>query len=332
MTRSSDPTDTPSPAGLARLDEFELIRRLAARAGGAPPGVMGIGDDAAAIPCERGWLLLTCDIAVEGRHFLPGRTPMRDVGWKVATANVSDVVACGGRPAHALVSLTLPEWLAEADLDALYDGLAEAAAHYGFGVVGGNVSGAGTLVADVFMTGRAPRFVARGGARPGHRLAVSGTPGDSAAGLELLRRHGPGGGRPPHEAALLARHLRPRARLDLADAVAAGASAAIDISDGLSSEVHHLARASGVRLHLERGALPCSEALRAFAGERGEDPLQRVLTGGEDYELLFTFAPAEAGRFEGRDVTVIGEVGAGEGVSLSGEPLAPGGWDHLGGR
>ena len=308
--------------------EFELIRRLAGRLGGElPPGTVGIGDDTAAVPQGEGWLLLTCDIAVEGRHFRTGVTPWADIGWRVATANVSDVAACGGWPTHALISLGVPPGTADASLEALYDGLAEAARTHGFWVLGGNVSRASELIVDCFLTGYTPRFVARAGARPGDVLAVSGTLGDSAAGLELLGTD-PEAGAP---AELLRRHLRPRARTDLAEALRAGASAAIDISDGLSSELHHLAQASAVRLEVEANRLPASAELRAHAQAKGSDPLAWMLHGGEDYQLLFTYPEEAAGVFENLDVKPIGRAVEGQGVFLDGAPLEAQGWNHLAG-
>ena len=309
-----------------RPGEFELIARLAARiASPLPEGAVGIGDDCAAVPQGEGVLLLTCDSAVAGRHFLPGVTPMADVGWRIATANVSDVCACGGLPAQALVSLALPPDQSPEDLDALYDGLAAAAAAYGFQVVGGNVAGAEALLVDVFMLGHAPRFIARSAARPGERIAVSGTLGDSAAGLEALRDRD----ETPQGLLLRARHLRPRARTDLVPLLREVAGAAIDISDGLSSELHHLAEQSGVQLAVSAADLPLSPELEAHARRRGEEPLARALAGGEEYALLFTLPPDQLGRLAGTDVRIIGEVREGAGVLLDDRPLPREGWDHL---
>jgi thiamine-monophosphate kinase len=308
------------------LGEFELIARLAARLP-VPEGsgIIGIGDDAAAIPCGEELLLLTCDIAVAGRHFLPGLTPMADVGWKVTTSNVSDIVACGGRPGAALISLGVPAQATEADFDELYRGIAEAAAHYGFQVLGGNVSGATELVVDCFMVGRTPRFIPRGGARPGELIALSGAVGESDAGLAVLQAGEEGA----EAQGLLRRHLRPVARTDLVDSLQETASAAIDISDSLASELNHLAEASGARMEVDGASIPVSPRLAAFSEKRGEDPLQRVLFGGEEYELVFTLPPDRAGRLEGSGVKLIGEVTEGSGVFLSGRPLPAKGWDHL---
>jgi thiamine-monophosphate kinase len=308
-----------------RRSEFELIRRLAERLGPPPTGVIGIGDDAAGVPDGDGWLLYTCDVAVEGRHFRLERMAPADIGWRLASANVSDIVACGGQPRHALVSLGVPAHTGDEQLDALYGGLAEAGRDFGFHVIGGNVSGASELFIDIFMIGHTTRFVPRGGARPGDALALSGALGGSAAGLEILER----GAASDAERALVRRHLRPRARTDYADSLRDAASAAIDISDGLSSELRHLAEASRMRLELDAASIPIAPELRAHAKARGADALDWALHGGEEYEVLFTYAPINAPRFAKLGATEIGVVREGRGVYLNGKPLAPRGWDHM---
>ena len=307
------------------MDEFSLISRLSRRlARPSSPGVVGIGDDCAALPIASGGVqLLTCDIALEGRHFTLGTTPLKAVGWRVATASVSDVVACGGRPTACLVSLGVPAAMDPAGLDQLYDGLAWAADEYGFEVLGGNTSASDTLLVDLFMLGCAPAFVGRNGARPGDLVALTPGSGAAEAGRLLLAA----GGDPAQT--LIKAHLHPRARLDLAELVQREASAAIDVSDGLSSELHHLARASGVQLAVESAKIHLSPELMAFAENRREHPLQWVLNGGEGYQLLFTLPPQRHTALQGSDAVIIGEARAGEGVLLDGESLQPGGWNHL---
>ncbi len=309
--------------------EFGLIARLAARLQ-APKmeGVVGIGDDTAAVPRAGGFMLLTCDIAIAGRHFLQGTTPMADVGWKVAVSCVSDIAACGGLPEHALVSLGVPEDIGAESLDELYDGLAEAAAHYGFEVLGGNVSGATELVVDCFMVGKAARFISRGGAKPGELVAVSGTLGDSDAGGTILADAGARVAREPHRS-LVGRHLRPQARIDLVEPLGKWATAAIDISDSLASELHHLSASGGVGLAVEREKIPLSPELKTFAVGTGEDPMERALFGGEDYQILCTLPKAHGKQAETAGFTLIGEVVKEKCVLLSGEPLPAKGWDHL---
>jgi thiamine-monophosphate kinase len=308
------------------MGEFELIAKLAARLGPPRiPGAIGIGHDCAALPDGDGFLLLKCDAAVENRHFIRGLLPPEDIGWRIATANVSDIAASGGTPTAALVSLGVPAAVPEPELERVYDGLAEAARHYGFDVLGGNVSGASELFIDVFMVGRAKRFLPRSGAQPGDLIVVSGNLGDSAAGLEALKR----GGSAALEQPLVRRHRRPRARLDLAQTLGRIAHACTDISDGLSSELNHLAEASGVCLTIERDRIPLSEDLRRHAEQAGRDPVDYALSGGEDYELLFTLPRGALSALGGAGTRILGEVTAGTGVLLDGKELKATGWDHL---
>lgn len=312
-----------------KTGEFELIARMAARLkGDLPKGVVGIGDDCAALPLSGGGVqLLTCDVMVDGRHFESGSSAMADVGWRVATANVSDICACGGLPGYALVSLMVPAGQPPETLEALYEGLAEAEREYGFRVIGGNVSGGSLLAVDMFMLGEAPRFVSRGGAKPGDRIAVSGKLGDAAAGLALLAASAGAAAAGSEE--LKRSHSRPRAEVSLVPLLQRAATSAIDISDGLSAELHHLAAASGARMDIESALIPVSQPLTAFALHRGEAPLEWALNGGEDYRLLFTLPPGKLGELDGSPATLIGEVRAGAGVFLDGTPLPRGGWDHL---
>jgi len=327
MTSSETSTDSAGSPG-EDFGEFALIARMAARLkGGLPEGVVGIGDDCAALPLSGGGVqLLTCDVMVDGRHFKSGRSNLAEVGWRAATANVSDICACGGLPGYALVSLLVPPGQRADSLEALYEGLAEAEAEYGFRVIGGNVSGSDVLAVDLFMMGEAPRFVPRGGAQPGDRIAVSGTLGDAAAGLALLDS---GTSAVSGADELVRRHRRPRAEVALVPLIQRVATSAIDISDGLSAELHHLAEASGARMDIRSALIPLSQPLTAFAQARGDSPLTWALHGGEDFRLLFTFSPDRQGEIDATAVTMIGEVREGSGVFLDGAPLPSGGWDHL---
>ena len=307
-------------------NEFELIARLAKRmAGKLPPGVVGIGDDAAALPIGDQTLLLTCDIAVAGKHFHSPTAKLEDVGWKLATANVSDVVACGGLPEYALISLGVPEDMDADKLEALYDGLNEAAQTYGFHVIGGNVSGASELIVDCFMVGRTSRFVPRSGAQPGHLLALGGRVGDSAAGLEAVLA----GKKDDISTSLIARHLRPKARLDCVAFLEQHASAAIDISDSLAAELNHLASASQVALEVNGDQVPVSSELIAYCGGKRDKALSYALRSGEEYQVLCAVPPQAQDEALGAGFVVIGEVSAGAGVMLDGAPLQAEGWDHL---
>jgi len=247
-----------------------------------------------------GWLLLAADLVVAGVHADLTVVGLDDLGWKALTVNLSDVAAMGGRPGHALVSVAAPH---EGDVDQVYEGLAAAAAEYDCPVVGGDLSTAPVLMVSVAVTGtvdgaggargrralspaqRAARArpVLRSGARPGDTLFVTGPLGASAAGLGLLRD-----GRPAVSPRLVEAHRRPRPRLREGEAARlGGATAMIDVSDGLATDLRHLADASGVGVVVEH--VPVDEDVTDEAG----DPMALALGGGEDYELVFTAPSAE---------------------------------------
>jgi|FaiFalDrversion2_1042247.scaffolds.fasta_scaffold05177_2 thiamine-monophosphate kinase len=316
--------------------EFGLIERLAALAGRPAPGlVVGIGDDAAVWRAGDAFVVATTDTMVAGVHFLPGLHPWRDLGWKAMAVNVSDVAAMGGVPEFALVTLALPPDTPLAAVEELYLGLDECARAYGVTVAGGDVVRARELAITVALLGRAqtddegrPLLLRRDGARPGQALAVSGTLGDAAAGLELLRagtREGP----------LVAAHLRPRPPLALGQQAARmGVPCAIDISDGLLQDLGHVCRLSGVGAVVRAGDLPLSHELRRAFPDRA---LALACSGGEDYQLLLA-GPREALERLSVDadvpLTLVGETTAGEGVQVvdeEGRPLQlpTSGWDHL---
>jgi thiamine-monophosphate kinase len=255
--------------------EFALIARLeelfCPQAAEERAEEVFIGDDAAVLvpPPGRGRLLIAGDLLVDTVHFDLELTSLRDVGWKAVAVNMSDIAAMGGQPGHLLVSVVAPPSLALAEL---FEGIAEGSEHYRSPVVGGDLSSGDQLVVAVTVTGWADgRVVERGGASPGELIFVTGPLGGSAAGLELLRRdHGAAG-------PLALAYRRPIARLAEGQLAARlGATAMIDISDGLSGDLAHLCAAS--RVGGELTSIPrCKGASDAQA--RG---------GGEDYELIFT--------------------------------------------
>lgn len=324
---------------ISELGEQGLIERIRRRVEAlAPPGagvLAGIGDDAAVLEPPAAPLLATCDLLIEGVHFLFPETGADDLGHKALAASLSDVAAMGGRPRFALVSLALPGRIDVGFVDRFYQGLGELAGAAGVAVVGGDTTGSpGPLVVDVFVLGE----VLPGGpfpaaaARPGQAVLATGAFGASAAGLEVIRRGVPpsGGGRLAGAAAAARQaHARPRPRLAEAAALAGSAAeggwrpAARDASDGLAAAARALATAGGCALELDQGAIPVAAAARELAGAFGGDALEWALFGGEDYELVFT-VPFEAAEAAGRairtrtgtPVTVIGRVAAGEGVVL----------------
>lgn len=342
--------------------------------------LVGPGDDAAALCLPAGEAcIVTTDSLVEGVHFERSWTTPADLGYKLIQSAASDIGAMGGRPLAAVIAVSAPAVLLESELLAITGGMIEAAARHGFLVLGGDTTSSPLLVLTATVLGGAgpDALRTRGGARPGDRILVTGELGDAAAGLRILRALSALEPAPAHathawlktaspladlERRLAARHLVPRAdspeALAFAGAVrrflrpappieagpvaaAAGASALIDISDGLASELCLIAEASGVGLVLEESAVPIGAGARRLALEHGEDPLALALGGGEDYELLMT-APAErthdltaALAGIGVRVTEIGEIVRhefGRTVHAPGRPprpLAAGGYEHF---
>jgi thiamine-monophosphate kinase len=305
--------------------ERAAIAALRARLPPPPPGETWIGDDMAVVARPAApWLLLSADTVVAGVHADLSLTTMADFGWKAMVANLSDVAAMGGQPGHALVTVAAADGT---DLDALYDGIIAAATTYACPVVGGDLSSSPTLVVTVAVTGTvdgAP--VRRQGARPGDGLWVTGALGASAAGLRRWRS--PAGSVPPAgtaaadvDSALRRAHARPVPRL--AEGRAArlgGATAMIDVSDGLASDLGHIADASMVGFELTD--VPVADGAT----------LDDALGGGEDYQLVFS-APDEdriGNAFGSLDPPVrIGTVLADARVRvLAGWPLPAVGWRH----
>jgi thiamine-monophosphate kinase len=299
-----------------------MVTLLAARLPPPPAGEVWIGDDAAVFSAPDGSILLTTDTVVDGVHFRQDLVGLDDAGWKALTTSVSDVAAMGGRPLRAVVAATVPD---AAVLDPVYAGLLAAAEECGCPVVGGDLTAGPVLVLTVAVTGHVPAgeppAVLRSGARAGHLIWVTGPLGSSAAGLEALligERNGAGA------AALVAAHLRPRARLAEGRAARlAGASAMIDVSDGLGIDLARLGRASGVAARLDEAPVAPGATL------------EQALGGGEDYELVFTAPPGVdmASAFEGAGLGAplpIGRCAAGEpgAVFLSGRRLEATGYQH----
>ncbi len=301
------------------MRELELIRWIRERAPSGEGVRTGIGDDAAVVEGPGGGaMVITTDLLVEGTHFRPGDPP-EDVGYKALAVSISDTAAMGCRAAFAVAAAALPAGRGGAYARALLRGVGEAARRHGVALVGGDIAAARDAVAVCStVVGLPPpggRPVLRSGARPGEALLVTGRLGGSGAGRHL--RFPP---RQPEALALVAEYR---------------VGAMIDVSDGLSTDAGHLARESGVRLILDPGRIPVSEAARETP-----DPLASALHDGEDFELLFTLSAAEAERaaaagLAGTPVTRIGEVREGRpGVWFRyddgrEEPVPEGGYEHF---
>lgn len=321
------------------LGEFELIDRyfkpLAAPGGRARDDVMlGIGDDGAVLQPPAGEeLVAVLDTLVAGRHFLARADP-RSIAHRALAVNLSDLAAMGARPAWALLGLTLPE-ADDAFLAALAEGWRSLASQHDVALVGGDTT-RGPLSLTVQLTGFVPPGTAlrRSGGSPGDLLYVSGTVGDSGAGLAVLqsRLYADDAAR----RALVARHEYPTPRVALGLALRGIASACIDVSDGLAADAHRLAVASGCGLTLDVEALPLSGPLRAAAGIA--QAREHALQGGDDYELLFAVPEARVAAVEAAasalcDITCIGSLEAAPGLRLRTRtqisPANPGGYDHF---
>ncbi len=273
--------------------ETALIEALAQRFGPAPPEViLGIGDDCAALSLSGAdYLLWTVDTLVEGVHFDLSYLTLMQLGWKALAVNLSDIAAMGGKPSQALLSLEWPPERDPALALELADGLAQAGREYGVAIIGGDtVASPGRLALTVTLTGRVParQMLKRAGAQAGDLIYVTGELGEAAAGLRVLKQ------RPDLDpelaAALIAAHIAPRPQLAAGRLLAQKglAAAAIDLSDGVASDLFHICRASGVGAVIPAAAVPICPRVLAAAPYLKTDPLELALMGGEDYQLLFT--------------------------------------------
>lgn len=329
------------------LTEDELIAALRRVLSGEAPGVeVGMGDDAAVVEAGGGSLVLTTDMLVEGVHFDRASISPRDLGAKAIVVNVSDVAAMAGSPRYALASIGIPSDVGASWVVELYGGMRAACEEYALTLVGGDTNQADQAVIAVAVVGEvAPgRAVTRSGARPGDLVVVTGSLGAAAGGFALSRAH------PTRVAKALAepwgRELldalaRPLARVGEGETLAqAGATAMIDLSDGLAKDLSRLCRESGVGARVELPRVPVAEPLRRGAPLLGVDPLDLALSGGEDYELLATIDLTHVGRAReelderfGVTLTEVGVIIEDGLVAVDAEgrqsPLEPKGWDHF---
>lgn len=314
----------PAPdATLADLGEFGLIQHLVARFPQGENVLLGPGDDAALVSLPGPRVVVATDVLVEGRHFRRDWADARDVGHKAAAQNLADVNAMGGRATALTVGLAAPADLPAAWALELAEGIAAEAALVGASVVGGDVTRAEEIMVAVTVLGVVDgEPVRRSGARPGDVVAIAGRQGWAAAGLAVLAR----GFRSPR--VLVEAHRRPQPPYQQGPAAQrAGATAMIDVSDGLVADVGHIASASGVAVDLDSSAFEVAEPLRAVGAALGADPMRFILAGGDDHALVATF-PAGATLPDGW--TPIGAVAEGDGVTVDGEAFeGPGGHVHF---
>jgi len=270
-------------------DEFARIREIAKLFATDSQAVqLGIGDDAAVLRPQAEPLVLSVDVAVEGVHFDRGFLSWAQVGARAMTAAVSDLAAMGARPLAALCSLVAPA-LSGDDFLALHAGIAQAARDYACPVIGGNLASGSQLSLSTTVIGTLPGpGLYRKGARAGDEIYVTGPLGSAALGLKLLQLLAASSEGAPFVDAWRA----PRARIEQGLALSGVATSAVDVSDGALADLGHVCEASGLGAIIEAARIPLAPGMDELARKLGVDPLQLALSGGEDYELIYTLPPA----------------------------------------
>ncbi|MDD5038431.1 MAG: thiamine-phosphate kinase [Dehalococcoidales bacterium] len=277
--------------------------------------ILGIGDDAAAWYGDTSIQLAKVDSLRENIHFSLDTTSWEDLGWKALAINLSDIAAMGGLPKYALVSLALPESTDTEDIIALYKGILDLAQQFGVAIVGGDTDSAPLIDITISVIGstrsKTQPLLTRSAAKPGEKVAITGYVGTAAAGLDMLTKHLQFD---PEATAILKRAFqRPFPRVAEGQIlVEQGVRVAIDISDGLISDLTHICQASQVSARIEVDRVPIQPAVKTNFGNKA---MELALSGGEDYELLFTANDEVINKVKAATpypITIIGEITAGK--------------------
>ena len=339
---------------LSRLGEFGLISRFQSRLKYRSSQVIkGIGDDCAILSLDNGnYQILTTDALVETVHFdLKTHTP-EQLGWKTLAVNISDIAAMGGQPKFAVLSVGIPSSTPLDFLDRFYKGLDQASQKYKVALVGGDtVASPKHLFINLALLGETfkKKVFTRSGAQPGNRIFVTGTLGDSALGLKILKSpRKKWKGSESQKKHCVLRHLKPEPRVETARWLAESkyrVTSMIDVSDGLTQDLGHILAAGKIGADLQKSAIPISKPLLKYSVINGLTPLTLALGGGEDYELLFTLAPEDVNNLEKESitkvdppVTQIGVITTGKGIRLISEDgrsetlQRPMGFNHFKGK
>jgi thiamine-monophosphate kinase len=325
------------------VGEFELLARVRERLPPVGPRVRLASGDDAAITVPGAATATSVDALIDGVHFRREHCSLAQVGRKALAAALSDLAAMGAEAGEAYVVLGVPADIDEDDCLELLDGMAELSETTGTSLAGGDVTRAPVLTLATTVVGYAEdaeAMVTRAGGRPGEVLALTGEIGGAAAGLIILERPETAAALPATTVeALRRRQLEPTPLLEAGNALArAGATAMIDVSDGLGGDAAHLAGQSGVRALIDAASLPLAEGVAEVAAAAGRDPVELAASGGEDYELLAALPPdrlreaAAAVEASGSRLTPIGELVEGKGVEIrlpDGGTLQPAGFDQL---
>jgi len=328
---------------LSDVGEFGLIAELKKLSSSkSSKTYLGIGDDAAAILTgEKELTLLSIDSLLEDIHFDLNYFSYFQLGWRAATANLSDIAAMGGKPSHLLTSIALPENQSVENVVEIYKGINELCSQHGIEVIGGDTTkSANGLVLSFTSVGTVEKvnLKKRSDAKDGDAILVTGAPGESKAGFEILQR------RLTSSQSLIDKHLIPSPRVNESLFLVStfDINAMIDVSDGIASEINHICRQSNLGAIIEAKQIPLSQDLSEIAGKFGNKALNYALYGGEDYELLFTVPEDNVSKLcsELQDefalpCTKIGQITASEEKpylkNANGElfPLLPKGWQHF---
>lgn len=315
-----------------KLDEFSLISFLSRKLSVFNSEVVvGIGDDAAVVKNNDGFCFFTTDVLVEGVHFLDNwkesvSNLYYSLGRKLVAISASDIASMGGIPTYGLIDLLIPESYDLKELEEFYDGISDFCSELKITVIGGDTSKSSVKTFSFFLVGKGNGYMLRSKAKPGDLVAVTGTFGDSAAGLEQLLKG------EVENRFLVERFLNPIPRVEKGiEALNLGVKACTDVSDGLAFNLYTIAESSGVAVKLESEKIPLSPHLLSYAGSR-ETALEYALYGGEDYELIITFNERLLSDVESLGFTVIGEVTEGKGVFVDGRKVEKKGYNHFGGK
>lgn len=333
---------------VADIGEFGLIDRIQKILPKAKHEdlIIGIGDDTAVIRIDKQRaLLITCDIQLEDQHFRTKYISPYQLGRRAMAVNLSDIAAMGGNPTFALVSLGFPKSFPLADFDELFQGMKEQLAEFSSYIIGGNLSNTESkLVIDITMLGEiAPdQVLTRSGASPGDRIFVTGNLGEAGAGFYVLEKFGKN--YPQQFGTLVKKHLQPLPRIEAGKRLAQSgfATAMIDISDGIASDLNHICVMSGVGAEIYQDSIPLPDGIQKVTACSGKSALYLALHSGEDYELLFTMKPDTPGEILPTISTETGMAFNEIGKILTKEsgyhlidfqnrriPIQPKGWDHF---
>ena len=334
---------------VADIGEFGLIERIQKILPKAGPAdlIIGIGDDTAVIRIdEQRAMVITCDIQVENQHFRLNRISPYQLGRRAMAVNLSDIAAMGAQPTFALVSLGFPKSFPLSDFDDLFQGMRDQLTEFSAHIIGGNLSNTEKdLIIDITLMGEVAvdRILPRSGASPDDRVFVTGNLGASGAGFYVLEQYGKN--YPAEFEALVQKHLQPIPRIAMGQQIARSgfATAMIDISDGIASDLNHICVMSKVGAIIHQEKIPLPDGIHKVTAISGKPAMHLALHSGEDYELLFTMKPetpdaiihsiAQPGRVA---ITEIGKIADREsGFQLIDRrnkriPIQPKGWDHFG--